>query len=410
MPDGSATGDSYRGFEVDDGYRRVHGRDERVCRFAYHGERWLVAGYQEVLDALKDDTTFSSAHDLPNTDGGRLGVMTPPTSIRALPIEVDPPEYQRYRRMLTPRFSPAAVRAMTPSIREFTTWCIDQSIDTGEMNVYDDLIKMVPALTTMKLLGLPLEDSLVVAKAVHARGADRFDLNPAWRHLLHRVDAAVQARRDQPGDDLISDLLAQEPRVSGEEIAQACFAVVVGGMSTTAKLTLGALSYFGVHPDRRAPVRDDPERLRSAMEEFLRYYSPVPFLCRTATRDLDIGGLSIERGERIALGFAAANRDPAVFQDPDTIDIDRSPNRHLAMGHGIHYCIGAALGRAEATVMVEEVLHRMPDYRLTTAYAPGHRTRRVNWNDRMERGMTIAFTPGPRTGRARDLVFVELPG
>jgi cytochrome P450 len=399
----------YRGFEVDEKYRHV---TAPVTRFRHHNASWLIAGYTELVAALRDDATFSSAHDLPTGTTARIGVMTPPTAIRAVPTEVDPPDYYFYRRLLGPWFSPAAVRALRPEITTYTAWCIDRYIECGRMDLFHELIELVPALTTMRLLGLPLADSRIVAQAVHARGNDRFDLNPAWDRLLARIDETIRARRQEPAADLISGLL--RPGTGGRlctdtEIAEICFAVVVGGMSTTAKLVLGALSYFGVHRADLARARADPAFLEAALEEFLRYYSPVPFLCRTATRDVTVAGRRICEGERVAFGFAAANRDGSAFQQAHDIVLDRRPNRHLALGYGIHTCIGAGLGRVESLVMVAEVLRRMPDYRIVNDFDPAADRPRMTWADRLQRGLTVTFTPGPRVAEGFHVDLDGLP-
>jgi cytochrome P450 len=398
----------YRGFEVDEKYRHV---TAPVAPFRYYGASWLIAGHAELLAALRDDDTFSSEHDLPTGCTARVGVMTPATTMRAVPTEVDPPEYYFYRKLLGSYFAPSAVRALLPEIRAYTTWCLDQSIERGSMDLLKEMIELVPALATMRLLGLPLEDARIVSDAVHARGDDRFDLNPAWDTMLDRIRAAIGERRAQPRGDLISGLL--QPGTGGRlctetEIAEICFAVVIGGMSTTAKLVLGALSYFGVHRSDLDRARREPEFLTTAVEEFLRYYSPVPFLCRTATRDVTMAGRRIRQGERVALGFAAANRDAGVFPQPHGIVLDRKPNRHVALGYGIHSCVGSALGRAEASIMIGEVLARMPDYRIVSDYQPTAQPQRVTWSDRLQRGLVVSFTPGPRVGGDFDVRLNEL--
>ena len=418
--DAAGIDERYRNFEVDPGYRYLHDRGEAVGWFDY-GSMWLISGYRELSRALRDDETFSSAHDLPNGCTHLQGVMYPPTSIRSIPIEVDPPEYFDYRRLLAPRFAPPAVRSLIPVIRRYTTWCIDNHAETGSMDLFLDLARLVPALVTMGLVGLPLEDTLIVATAVHARGAGRFDLNPAWQHMMNRIEEMVALRSSRPGDDLISYLVHADlggRKLTSTEIMGICFGIVIGGLSTTAKLTLSALSYLGVHVAARARLADE-EALRTALDEFLRYYTPVPFLCRTATRDVTLGGQEISRGDRVAMGFAAANRDAQSFERPHEIVLDRKPNRHLAFGLGAHVCVGAGLGRTEALIMVQEVLRRMPDYRIECEYDPAgtpqrpgkpraaRNSKRLTWEDRMERGLQVTFTPSRRVGPELDLVFAE---
>lgn len=134
------------------------------------------------------------------------------------------------------------------------------------------------------------------------------------------------------------------------------------------------------------------------MEEFLRYYSPVPFLSRTATKDVCFYGKDIKEGDRVAIGYAPANRDPEVFDEPSEIMLDRLPNRHVALGQGIHFCIGGGLGKAEATTMVEQVLKRLPDYRISSKSLSVDVGQPNNWEARVSRGLHIEFTPGERIG------------
>jgi cytochrome P450 len=403
------TDEKYLYFEMDDGYSYVHRRGERVTWLDYDTGMWLVAGHQELTEVLGDDETFSSLHHFPNGRTPFTGVMQPPTPVRAVPIEMDPPEYFSYRRSLAPRFGPAAVRKLTPYIGQYTDWCLDRVIESGESDLFNDLIKLVPAMVTLHLIGLPPQDAEIVANAVHRRGHDRFHMNPAWRHMFDHVSQAVKLRREEPADDLISYLVDVEidgKKLTDLQIYEICFTVVVGGMSTTAKLLLGSLSYFGVHQDERQRVMDDPALLPTAIEEFVRYYSPVSFLTRTATKDVCVGEQQISRGDRVGMGFAAANRDPLAFDEPNEIQIDRKPNRHLAFGHGIHFCIGSNLGRTEAQLVINRVLERIPDYRLAAEYESIHElvgisehpVPRTKWGERLDRGLPVTFTPGPCVG------------
>ncbi|QMU69779.1 cytochrome P450 [Streptacidiphilus sp. P02-A3a] len=413
------TDQKYLYFEVDDGYSYVHRRGERVTHLDYAGGMWLIAGFEEVGEALMADEALSSVHDLPNGSTPYTGVMMPPTPIRAVPIELDPPVYKAFRAMLSSRFSPVAVRRLRPRVAQFADWCLDRHIETGAMDLFNDYIKLVPAMVTLDFIGLPVRHARIVADAVHRRGVDRFDLNPAWSLLFEDIYQALKERRRAPTDDLVSHLV--EARVDGRpltdaEIFEICFTVVIGGMSTTAKLGLGSLSYLGVHHDDRRRLIEDPSLVAGAVEEFLRYYSPVAFLARTATRDMCVAGQRIAEGDRVGLGFAAANRDDRAFECPNEVRIDRSPNRHLAFGQGVHFCIGSGLGRTEGAVMIERVLERIPDYRLSGDYQALDdlnaeipvKARRTGWGKRLERGLHVKFEPGEKVGADASLPFSEL--
>jgi cytochrome P450 len=396
----------YAGFEIDETYDRFHQHGQPVGWLNYDGGMWLVSSHEEVTRILRDDETFSSAHDLPNGCTPFTGAIAPPTSARVIPLELDPPGYRNYRRVIAPLLGPSAVNALTPAITDYTTWCLDQRIESGAMDLYSGLILLVPALVLLHLLGLPAEDARILADAVHAQIDDRFDEHPGWLYIADRVQEAIAARSGHPGSDVISRLLAADIegwKVPEEDIPGICFALVLGGMSTSTKLALGAFSYFGVHLAERERI-GERGYLDTAVEEFLRYYSPLPFLCRTATRDVTVGGQKIGRGERIAVSFAAANRDPGVFPHASRIDTGRMGRRHLAFGEGLHFCLGSNLARAELTVMIREVLRRMPDYTITNRgyAAPGGSSprRHLSWRDRMNRGLQVAFAPGPRIGDA----------
>lgn len=405
-------------FDLDERYSLFHLRPTPVSWWEYQGGRWIVSGYEETVAAAKDPATFCSRHDLPNGTSPYGGVMVPSTPVRAVPIEIDPPDYMFYRKLLSRRFSPSALAAMRPRVERFVDWCIDRRIESGQMDIFHDLAKLVPAMTTMELIGLPLEDAEIIANAVHVRGEDRFTFKAPWALLYKRTSEAIAARRQEPRDDLISYLLAAErdgEPFTDPELYEMCFTMVIGGMATTARLSLGGLSYLAVHPEEAQRLSEDRSLLPTAIEEFLRYYSPVPFLSRTATKDVCLGGQDIKAGDRVVLGYAAANRDPKVFEEPNEIRIDRTANKHLALGQGLHFCIGGQLGKMEAGIMIERVLDRLPDFRLArydragrpTADAgdsPGERLGPA-WEVRTDRGLPIEFTAGQPVGA--DVGFTE---
>jgi cytochrome P450 len=375
-----------------------------VVRWDHHGGCWLVTGHEALVAATRDTETFSSRHELPNGSSPYKGVMEPATPILAVPIEVDPPLHQEYRKLLNPHFSPIAVREMAPRLEQFTTWCIDQWIEDGRADLYHGLCKLVPAMMTLDLLGLPLKDAATFADTVQVRRQDRFKLEDSFAVPFRRMMAAVAARRPAPRDDLISRLLASGLRgrdLTDMELVEICFTIVTGGIATTARLLLGALSYLGAHPAERARLIEDPSLVPTAIEEFLRYYSPVPYLSRTATRDVCFYGQEIKAGDRVAVGYAVANRDPKMFDDASDVRLDRTPNRHVALGHGNHFCIGSGMGRTEAVTMVEQVLRRIPDYRIDAeAWAAAEEAfdGPNNWEAKVHRGLPVEFGPGPRIG------------
>jgi cytochrome P450 len=404
--------------DFDERYRVFHPPLSPVSWWEYHGGCWMVAGYEETAAVARDPETFSSRHDLPNGSTPYVGAMIPPMPVRGVPSEVDPADCLAYRRLLSRRLTSAAISAMRPRVEQLVDWCIDRYVESGHMDMFHDLAKLVPAMVTMELIGLPPADAEIIADAVHVNAEDRLAFKPPWALLFKRMAEAIAQRREAPRDDLISYLLGADiggRKLTDSELHELCFTMVIGGMATTTRLTLGALSYFAAHRGERDRVRQDRTLLPSAIEEFLRYYSPVPLLARTASRDVTLGGQDIRAGDRVVLGFAAANRDPRVFDEPDEIRIDRSPNRHLALGHGLHYCIGAQLGKMEAGIMIERVLDRMPDFMLADDHrrqqpavadgdSPGEKPSPA-WESRTGRRLPVIFTPAGRVGT--DIGFSE---
>jgi cytochrome P450 len=182
----------------------------------------------------------------------------------------------------------------------------------------------------------------------------------------------VSERRSRPQDDLASVLATAT--VNGEPLPDAhvlamCGLVAAGGVDTTTALTANALHWLHANPGHRRRLIEDPGLIPVAVEEFLRYFSPVQMMARTATRDVELGGQPIRAGDRLLLSFAAANRDPSIFTDPADLILDRTPNRYISFGNGVHRCVGSHLARVQATVMLEEILKRMPDYAIDDAQA-----------------------------------------
>jgi cytochrome P450 len=395
MTEAAADINADRPDRLDSTYSAFH--DAR-CPVAWwdKGGYWFVAGYDAVVAAAGDDETFSSRHDIPSGSSAYLGVMVPPTPIGANPVEVDPPDHTASRRLFAGRLKPGAVRQFEPAVRQIVTWCIDRRIASGRIDLFHDLAKLVPAITTLVLLGLPAEDAEVIADAVHVRGEERFALSPVWTHTVALVIETMISRRREPREDIISDLVATRPdgsRVPEKTVLAICLTMIIGGMSTTAKGALGGLWHIGSVPAHRDQILADPDSLGPAVEEFLRFFSPVPLLARTASADTRLGPASIAQHERVVLGWGAANRDPAVFECPNEIDISRHPNRHVAMGHGAHFCVGASLGRLELSLIIGEALRRMPDFRLDDNLVLAHHL------TVRPQPLPATFTPGEPEGR-----------
>lgn len=367
------------------------------CPVAYseaYGGFWVLTKYEDIKQVALDDYTFSSAES----------IVIPPKLIphRAVPIEVDPPLFYEYRRILNPFFSVGAIEVMEPAIRSFVHACIDAFIEKGSCDVVHDLADPLPAMTTLHMLGLPVETWRSYSETLHSIVFFRQD-NPirkkavvSYKQLREKVMEEIRARRESPRGDMISKLLAAEVQgrpITDEEVFEMVDLTLSGGLDTTGSGISNALIYLDRNLAARDRLRSDPGLLPDAVEEFLRYEAPQLGLARTATRDCEIGGRTIRKGERLFLVWASGNRDEAVFPEPDEVVFDRSPNRHMTFGLGAHRCLGSNVARTQMRFALEAVLERLPDYRVE--------------HDKVVRAETIgtvygyfsvpiSFAPGPR--------------
>ncbi len=268
----------------------------------------------------------------------------------------------------------------------------------------EDFTSPVPAVLTMALIGLPLDDWRAYADLFHgtiAYGRDDPRFARAIAQLpsmLARLGEEAAARRDDPRDDLLTALVELEVdgrRLTDDEIQSVLWNLVGGGLDTTTSLTALALHHLDAHPDQRSRLAAEPDLVESATEEFLRYFSVNETLTRTVAQDTELAGQSLCRGDHLMLSWLSANRDPAVFDRPDEVVLDRATNPHLAFGVGPHRCIGMHMARTMFQVLLTEVLTRIPDYRVDRSA-----TRFYAANPELNGIVTMpaTFTPGPRVG------------
>jgi cytochrome P450 len=367
-----------------------------------HGGYWVLSDYGAVFAAARDDELFSSARGPHGGEG--LSNVIPKAPVRLhIPVELDDPEHRSYRRILNPVTSPAAVAELEPMIRRWTTWFIDQVIEDGACD-FSSVIG-VPAVVTLDWLGLDVTEWRRYSKALHSVLADRAG-SPAHTHAVEvdipwmerQITEAIAERRARRRGDLISHLLAQD--VDGTPITDdAAYSMIEllisGGVGTTASLVSQTLVHLGRHPEQRQRLIEEPDLMPRAVEEFLRAFSPTQALARTVTRDVDFAGCPMRKGDRALLAWSSANRDPAQFDHPDEVDLDRWPNRHTAFGMGVHRCAGAHLGRAIARELLGQILRRMPDYVIDESGLESYAHQGVNAG---YQHIPATFTPGPRLG------------
>ncbi|MFB8387514.1 cytochrome P450 [Microbacterium sp. NPDC055910] len=364
------------------------------------GGYWVLSGYDAVFDAARDDDLFSSARlEEFGITGQSITLPQKPMHIH-LPIELDPPESQKYRSIMNKLITPKQVAKLLPMIDKYVDMFIDELIESGEADF--STLTGVPALVTITWLGMPTKDwrrhaafhRAVLAEPVGSEGYKQA-VEVELPYLTKQIEDVIAERRLDPQDDAISFIVTQEidgRPLTDEEAFAMIELLISGGVGTTAALSGQALVWLSENPEIRAELRENPERMQNAVEEFLRVFSPTQALSRTITRDVDFHGVSMKRGDRALLSWASANRDGADAGDtPDEVDITRSPNRHLAFGVGSHRCAGSHLARPMARSILQKIITRMPDYKVDTAHTERYAAQGVNTGYLR---VPATFTPG----------------
>ncbi len=330
------------------------------------GGSWLPTSYADVTSIARDVEHFSSRS---------VSVVPPPPSEEAQlpagvpPISADPPEHTWTRRLLLPWFSPGRVDEYEQFTRELCRRLVDEFVANGRADAAADYAQQIPVRVIGLVLGVPDEMSDTFTgwvRDVLEFAHDQERRSRARDELIAYFVGAMTERRERPGDDLISVLLRTE--VEGQPVPDAHILgtvalTLVAGVDTTWSAIGSALWHLATHDDDRRRLVAEPELMPTAIEELLRAYSPVT-MARIANEDVEFEGCPIRAGDRVLLNFPGANRDPAAFDDADTVRIDRAHNRHVAFGAGIHRCAGSNLARMELRVAVEEWLARIPEFHL----------------------------------------------
>jgi len=394
-----------------DNWREVTSELRTTCPVAWteaHGGYWVVSRYDDVKAVALDDATFSSDNDMTNERGGSQGTAIPRAPMQLIPLEVDPPRFGKYRTLLNPKFSPKAAEPWRPFVEQAANALIDRFCASGSCDIVHDLASPVPAMLTMKLLGLPLADWEEVATPFHeiswaVPGSEMYQraIEGIFR-VLGRLSEELAKRREEPADDLLTFLLQSEiddEPLSEEEILKICFLQLIGGVDTSTGLLSHTFAWLSEHPEEKQRLLDDPELMKRATEEFLRWTSPAPALARTVTTETELGGQKLCPGDRLLLSWASANQDADTFDDPEEVNIDRWPNRHQAFGLGAHRCLGSNLGRVQFQEVLKVALRRLPDLKVDLAGAQRYPSL----------GQVNGYSALPATFTPTDPIGVELP-
>ena len=330
-----------------------------------HGGFWLVTRHDDVSAVARDWASYSSASGiaLPDPEIGR----------RVIPQEADPPLHTDARDQVAPWFSPSKVLAMEPLVRGLAVDLYDAAIARGEFDLAIDVAIPLSALTMLRLLGFREALEPILQADIQTLLRSRHDhdaVAAAAQRLGATVSGEVSARREAgvgEGRDLL-DLILQmtiggEP-IQDEEAGSIGMSLVFAGLETSATAISSAAYVLASEPALRERLLRDPPLLIAAIEELLRVASPVECIARTTTAPTELRGVQMAAGDRVVISYGSANHDPAVFDEPDRVVLDRRHNHHLAFGAGIHRCIGRHLARLEMRVGIGELLARAPHYRL----------------------------------------------
>ncbi len=363
---------------------------------------WHVFGYEEVKTVLTDYAQFSSQRNQ------RMAFRR--TLVGNSLIAMDPPRHRQYRNLVSPFFTPKALARLSGRITEIVQELLDQVCPQGTMDVIADLAYPLPTMVIAEMLGIPTTDRPLFrqwADALLARQLSDAELFDPQQTLTERFQQAnraseematyfahhLEARRQQPREDLMSELLTAE--VEGEhlslpDIISFCTLLLIAGHVTTTNLIGNALLCFDAHPDALAQQRQRPDLMPSAIEEVLRYASPVWRMTRVTTSEVMVAGTRIPAEAVIFAWIASANRDETQFPAADRFEVERTPNRHVAFGHGIHFCIGAPLARLEAALALPMMLEQLPDLRRDRTVASEPLESRILFGIK---SLPLAFTP-----------------
>ncbi len=334
-------------------------------------EMVLITRHEDVVWALRSPQIFSSGSDA--IDIGNIRPL--------IPLQIDPPDHVKFRRLLDPLFSPREMEKLEADVRALVVELIDDFVAAGECEFNTAVAIPLPCIVFLRLMGLPLDDLDLFLRfkdgiirpdaATPAEG--RAMARETGKEIYAYFEQVIAERRVQPRDDLLSGFLSAEidgSVLTTEDILDISYLFLLAGLDTVTASLGCAVTYLADHPERQQALRDDPALIPAAVEELLRWETPVPGVVRVATQDVEVAGTTIPAGATVTCLLASANTDGAEFADPESVDFEREANRHLAFGGGVHRCLGSHLARLEMRVALEELHRRVPAYAIKAGETP----------------------------------------
>ena len=331
----------------------------------------MIARHEDVEFALRHADLFSS-----DMDAISIGNVRP-----LIPLQINPPEHVKYRRLLDPLFAPKQVALLENDVRKLSNQLIDDFIGTGECEFNSAFAIPLPCTVFLRLLGLPLEDLDLFLKfkdnIIRPETRDQQEYQEIQAQTGQQIyayfDKVLDEREQQPRDDMLTGFLEADVdgnRLTREDILDICYLFLLAGLDTVTASVGCMVSYLAQHPEQRQRLVDDPSQIPGAVEELLRWETPVPGVPRVVAEDVEFCGERLEAGERVTVLLGSANIDERGFPQPDDVDFERAANRHLAFGGGVHRCLGSHLARLELRVALEQLHERIPDYSIKLGEEP----------------------------------------
>ena len=328
----------------------------------------IVGLHEDVTHVLRTPELFSSGFD-----AVQIGQVRP-----LIPLQIDPPEHSKYRKLLDPLFAPRRIAPLEDRIRTLASDLIDKVIDAGTCDYNAAFAEPFPSTVFLELLGLPvsrtaeflaLKDGIIRPPAKTPE--ERLEMIAATGQEIYRVlEEVIDARAEEPRDDFISGFLTAEVdghALTRDDIVDIGYLFFLAGLDTVTASLDCMYAYLAQHPDQRRRLADDPSLIPHAIEEMLRWETPVPGVIRMATEDTEVSGCPISKGQQVVALLGSANTDERVWDHADSVDFDREVNKHYTFGGGVHRCLGSHLARLELRVALEEWHRRIPDYELACA-------------------------------------------
>jgi cytochrome P450 family 142 subfamily A polypeptide 1 len=371
-------------------------RDEAPAYFDEEAGVWGITRYADVKEISKDPATFSNA-----------GGIRPDSSALPMMIDFDAPEHVRRRRLVSEGFTPKRIRESTDGVRNVCDAIIDKVCEQGYADFVRDIAAPLPMIVIGDMLGVAPEDrdallrwSDDMVKALGSPDPTAMDAAAvaAMEYAEYITAVVEQRRRDHQSDDLVGTLVHAD--IDGDKLDESSLIyetllILIGGDETTRHVLSGGMYELLTHPDQFALLAAEPERRQLGIEEMLRWVSPIKNMARTATRDVELHGRTISKGQKLLLLYPSANRDERNFEEPERFDVTRTPNDHMAFGFGAHFCLGNRLARLELATMLDRLVERLPDLALATDDEPAKRN--ANFVSGIE-SLPVTFTPTAPVG------------